>query len=64
MESSFCVCLTLAISAECSGVVSKRTQKESGEERVTANSRPMMNLVARCSERTPDVLALLHQKAW
>ena len=42
-------------SAECSEVMSKRTQKESGEERVTAKSKPMMNLVSRCSERTPDV---------
>ena len=37
--------------------MSKRTQKESGEERVIAKSRPMMNLVARSSERAPDVLA-------
>ena len=29
-------------SPECSDVMSKRTQKESGEERVTAKSRPMM----------------------
>ena len=29
----------------------------SGEERVTAKSKPMMNLVSRCSEKTPDVLA-------
>ena len=29
----------------CSEVMSKRTQKDSGEERVTANSKPMMNLV-------------------
>ena len=36
-------------SSECSEVLSKRTQKESG-------SKPMMNLVSRCSERTPDVL--------
>ena len=41
----------------CSEVMSKRTQKGSGEERVTAKSKPMMNLVAQCSERTPDVLA-------
>ena len=27
------------------------------EDRVTAKSKPMMNLVSRCSERTPDVLA-------
>ena len=41
----------------CSEVISKRTQKDSGEERVTAKSKPMMNLVSRCSERTLDVLA-------
>ena len=36
--------------------MSKRTQKGVGEERVTAKSKPMMKLVSRCSERTPDVL--------
>ena len=36
--------------------MSKRTRKDSGEERVTAKSKSMMNLVLRCSE-TPDVLA-------
>ena len=35
----------------------KRLQQDSGEERVTARSRPMMNLVSPCSERTPNVLA-------
>ena len=44
-------------STDCSEVMSKRTQKDSGEERVTAKSKPMMNSVSRCSERTPDVLA-------
>ena len=44
-------------SAECSEVMSKRTQKESGEERVTEKSRPMMNLVARCSERASAALS-------
>ena len=39
----------------CSEVMSQRTQKDSGEERVTAKSKPMVNLVSRCS--TPDVLA-------
>ena len=34
-------------STVCSEVMSKRTQKESGEERVTAKSRPMMSLIAR-----------------
>ena len=37
--------------------MSKGTQEDAGEERVTAKSKPMMNLVSRCSERTPDVLA-------
>ena len=44
------------ISTDCSEAMAKRTQKDSGEERVTAKSKPMMNLVSRCSERTPDVL--------
>ena len=44
-------------STNCSEVMSKRTQKESGEERVTAKSRPMMNLIARCSVRNRIVLA-------
>ena len=43
-------------STECSEVMSKRTQKDSSEERVTAKSKPMMNLVSRCSEWTPVVL--------
>ena len=44
-------------STDCSEVMSKRTQKDAGEERVTAKLKPMMNLVSRCSEMTPDVLA-------
>ena len=44
-------------STNCLEVMSKRTQKESGEERVTTKSKPMMNLVSRCSERNPNVLA-------
>ena len=43
-------------STECSEVMSKRTQKDSGAERVTAKSKPMMNFVSRCSERTLVVL--------
>ena len=34
-------------STVCSEVMSKRTQQESGEERVTAKSRPMVSLIAR-----------------
>ena len=37
-------------------MMSKRTRKDSGEERVTAKSRPKMNLVSRCSEKTPAAL--------
>ena len=44
-------------STDCLEVMSKRTQKGSSEERVTAKSKPMMNLVSRCSERNPDALA-------
>ena len=43
-------------SAECSEVMTKRTQKDSGEDRVTAKSKPMMNLISRCIERTLVVL--------
>ena len=42
-------------SINCSEVMSKRTRKDSDEERVTAKSKSMMNLVSRYSERTPDV---------
>ena len=31
----------------CSDTMAKRSQKDPGEERVTAKSRPMMNLIAR-----------------
>ena len=44
-------------STSCLEVMSKRTQEDAGKERVTAKSKPMMNLVSRCSERDPDVLA-------
>ena len=36
--------------------MSKRTQEDAGEERVTAKSKPMMNLVSRCRARDPTVL--------
>ena len=44
-------------SINCSEVMSKRTQKGLGDEKVTAKSKPTMNLVSRCREKTPDVLA-------
>ena len=43
--------------ADCSEGMAKRTRKDSGDERVTAKSRPMMNLIARSSERAPSALS-------
>ena len=43
-------------STVCSAAMAKRSQQDSGEERVTAKSKLVMNLVSRCIERTPDVL--------
>ena len=40
-------------STSCIAAMAKRAQQESGEERVTAKSRPMMNLTAR----TPSVVS-------
>ena len=37
--------------------ISKITQEDASEERVTAKSKPMMNLVSRCRVRYPAVLA-------
>ena len=37
--------------------MSKRTQEDAGEGRVTAKSKPIMNVVSRWSERNPSVLA-------
>ena len=44
-------------SINCVKAMSKRTQEDGGEERVTAKSRPMTNLVSRCRVRDPTVLA-------
>ena len=43
-------------SPNCLKVMSKRTQEDAEEERVTAKSKPMMNLVSRCSVKDPNVL--------
>ena len=43
-------------STNCLEVMSKRTQEDASEERVTAKSKSMMNLVSRCSVRTPVAL--------
>ena len=60
----FCVCSTSAISVP--STVLKRCRKEHKkmqEERVTAKSKPMTNLVSRCSERNLDVLASTASKS-
>ena len=49
--------ISLFSSTNCLEVMSKRTQEDTSEERVTAKSKPMMNLVSRCSVRDPNVLA-------
>ena len=53
-------------STDYSEVMSKKkTQKDSGEERVTAKSKSIMNFIARCSERTLDVIAsTASARAW
>ena len=45
----YCAYLTFShfTSTLYSDTMAKRSQQESGEERVTAKSRPMMNLIAR-----------------
>ena len=44
-------------SINCLAVMSKRTQEDAGEERITAKSKSMMNFVSRCSVKNPYVLA-------
>ena len=44
-------------STNCSEVMSKRTKEDAGEGKIAAKSKPMMNLVSRCSVRNPNVLA-------
>ena len=57
MKSSFVFNISHFSSTNCLEVVSKRTQEDAGEERVTAKSKSMMNLVSGCSVRNPNVLA-------
>ena len=44
-------------STNCLEMMSKRTQEDASEERATAKSKPMMNLVSRYSAMDPNVLA-------
>ena len=59
MESSFLCLFNIShfSSTNCLEVMSRRTQEDAGEERVTAKSKPTMNLVSRYSLRDPNVLA-------
>ena len=41
-------------STVCSEAMAKISQQDSGEERVTAKSRPMMSLIARASSNLPS----------
>ena len=51
-------------STNCLAVLSKKSQEDAGEERVTAKSKPMTNLVSRCSVRNPSVLASIASQSW
>ena len=55
----FCVCLTWAISVLQSVLkwCRKEHKKNQVKGRVTAKSKPVMNLVSQCSVRDPNVLA-------
>ena len=51
-------------STVCSAAVTKRIQQESGEERVTAKSRPMMNLIARMPSFVSSSTSSCPGKTW
>ena len=50
-------------STNCSEVMSKRTHKDSGTERVTAKSKPMMNQSRDTAQGIRTCLPRLHRKA-
>ena len=51
-------------STVCSAAMAKRIQQESGEERVTAKSRPMMNLTARMPSVVSSSTSSSPGKTW
>ena len=51
-------------STVCSAAMAKRIQQESGEERVTAKSRPMMNLTARMPSVVSSSVSSGPGKTW
>ena len=49
----------------CSDAMAKRLQQDSGEERVTAKSRPMMSLIARAtSNLSPSTFESLGKRSY
>ena len=51
-------------STVCSAAIAKRAQQESGEERVTAKSRPVMNLTARMPSVVSSSASSSREKRW
>ena len=51
-------------STVCSAAMAKRIQQESGEERVTAKSRPMMNLTSRMPSVVSSSASSSPRKTW
>ena len=51
-------------STVCSAAMAKRIQQESGEERVTAKSKPMMNLTARVPSVVSSSTSSSPGKTW
>ena len=51
-------------STVCSETMAKRSQQDSGEERVTAKSRPMMNLIARTPSFVSSSTSVSPGKRW
>ena len=51
-------------STACTAAMAKRIQQESGEERVTAKSRPMMNLIARMPSVVSSSTSSSPGKTW
>ena len=51
-------------STACIAVMAKRAQQESGEERVTAKSRPMMNLTAKMPSVVSSSTSSNPEKTW
>ena len=51
-------------STVCSDTMAKRSQQDSGGERVTAKSRPMMNLIARTPSHVSSSTSVSPGKRW